>query len=357
MEKSRLFESLVVQMIDISLEHKVPTANDIADTLTQKGWDLRQVAGVWSVSSDNSWDDCWSVSAIDRLGGKGTTARVWNELKEAHKTGFPKCPAGSEILEPRKRLRTDQHESKVSNHMRVSTTAPSKMDSLTDTSSPSTSKVACTQQSLSRKILTAGRKGKPMNKGKITWSLSQAKEESPEDQAPLLPSSPELIPPTPDTSKPKQRRRGRKKKLSSNVRDVCQQSPSRSRSPFLAPSTAALTIKKLMKTSDVPANPTPTQPSSPPTILAGEHLYVSRKKSSSISPRKKAPSRALFSTPRAQSPSPTPFPSRPSRKIFEDDRTGSEAKMTGALIQDVASGAAPTDKILTGNGSMDGNLP
>ena len=200
MEKSRLFESLVVQMIDISLEHKVPTANDIADTLTQKGWDLRQVAGVWSVSSDNSWDDCWLVSAIDRLGGKGTTARVWNELKEAHKTGFPKRPAGSEILEPRKRLRTDQHESKV---MRVSTTAPSKMDSLADISSPSTSKVAFTQQSLSRKILRAGRKGKPMNKGKITWWLSQAKEESPEDQAPLQPSSPELIPPTPDTSKPK----------------------------------------------------------------------------------------------------------------------------------------------------------
>ena len=88
-ERGRLFESLIVQMVDVSLDNKVHTANDIADTLAQKGWDLGQVAGVWSVSAGNSQDNYWTVPAIDRPGGKGTTARVWNELKEAHKLVFP----------------------------------------------------------------------------------------------------------------------------------------------------------------------------------------------------------------------------------------------------------------------------
>ena len=112
-ERGRLFESLIVQMVDVSLDNKVHTANDIANTLAQKGWNLGQVAGVWSVSAGNSQDNCWTVSAIDRLGGKGTTARVWNELKEAHKTGFPKRPAGCESLEPRKRRRCEQPEQKM----------------------------------------------------------------------------------------------------------------------------------------------------------------------------------------------------------------------------------------------------
>ena len=59
------------------------------------------------MSSDTCWDEGWSVSAIDKLGGKGTAARVWNELKEAHKPGFPKRPAASDIIRPIKKFKKD----------------------------------------------------------------------------------------------------------------------------------------------------------------------------------------------------------------------------------------------------------
>ena len=346
-ERGKLFESLIVQMVDISLDNKVHTPNDIADTLAQKGWNLGQVAGVWSVPAGDNHDSCWTVSAIDKLGGKGTTARVWNELKEAKKTGFPKRPACTESLEPRKRPRVELPSNKVSNSQRACKAASSKMDSLADRAAHNVSEVSCSQMNASRKILRAGRKCRSLDRSKITWWLSQADDISPENPATPVPNSPEIIQPTP-TSKPKQRRRYRKKK------DASQDCHSLTGSPLLA---AAGSSKKTKKTSTAHPTQTPAHPTPPTSIESGEHLYRSRKKSSSISPRKKAPSRAVSSKPRAQSPSPTPFPARISRKIFEEDRTSSEAKMTSDHLQDVASGAAPTDRFMTGNGSLDGNLP
>ena len=85
------FNDLVVQMMDMG--QKIPTPDHVADMLNTKGWNVQQVARMWTVSTWEDFGTSWTTAAIDRLGGKGAAAKLWVDMKELNKTGFPKRQA------------------------------------------------------------------------------------------------------------------------------------------------------------------------------------------------------------------------------------------------------------------------
>ena len=68
------FEQLVVEMMDVNITSKIPTSEHIATTLNEKGWNMEQVALVWTVSSGNPVGSSWDDVGIEQLAGKGAVS-------------------------------------------------------------------------------------------------------------------------------------------------------------------------------------------------------------------------------------------------------------------------------------------
>ena len=101
------FSELVMQMMDLDLDQRVPTTHHVAEILNDRGWNPQQVARVWSVPADNASHTRCSDGLLRMLGGKDILTEVWLGIKGNHMTGFPKRPAVDAACTPVKRLRMD----------------------------------------------------------------------------------------------------------------------------------------------------------------------------------------------------------------------------------------------------------
>ena len=247
------FDNLVVQMMGVDLNCKVPTPDHIAESLNSNGWDLKQVASIWTVSTREQPQGAWSKDALESLGGKGAVARIWDRLKSDSLTGFPKRSADTLDSHSLKKQRLDR---KVSSRMFCQSTTPS----LVEDSDPGTPVVAKSSSDCprkpSRKRLTARRRGKPDVKNKITWwlekqSSSPATPSRPSCVQEERPSTPIAIPSTPEhpptSSKKvlagKRRRRTHKARSKPATTPTTPKTPN----PSLQDSSPVLTSKKLLK--------------------------------------------------------------------------------------------------------------
>ena len=77
-----LFEKVVVDMMDLSLNEGVLTSTDIPGILAKKGWNFKQVANTWTVPSGYIPWDTWTFDSLDYLGGKNCLSKVWNVLRD-----------------------------------------------------------------------------------------------------------------------------------------------------------------------------------------------------------------------------------------------------------------------------------
>ena len=84
------FANLVVQMLDLELGERVPTSDAIPGLLENKGWNMKEVAGIWSVTPLCTGGNTWTEKSLDYMGGRGTCSNVWNKLKDSQLTGCPK---------------------------------------------------------------------------------------------------------------------------------------------------------------------------------------------------------------------------------------------------------------------------
>ena len=69
---------------------------------------------MWTVSTDCSVGSIWDDSALESLGGKGTVARVWDNLKSSNLTGFLKRQASPGRDLTSKKLKLLENTNKVS---------------------------------------------------------------------------------------------------------------------------------------------------------------------------------------------------------------------------------------------------
>ena len=241
-EQALSFEQLVVQMMDIDISPRIPTSQHIAESLNKNGWDLGQVAAVWTVGTEPMTGH-WTDSAIDALGGKGSLNRIWNELKANSRTGFPKRRCEDGLTDhPRKKQRMQELPSLKVSHSRLSDDnkdaqvlcTPTNSSVVDECFSPSVlrnppSNLACRRQLIPNRRTIA-------NRNKITWWLSSQKSDplpshpatptanNPSCSHPMTPetrpspntATPEPGRPTSD-AKPKRKRQRRKPKNSTPI--------------------------------------------------------------------------------------------------------------------------------------------
>ena len=116
--RKRLLLKLVIDMMEIGLDERIPTTEHISQALNKNGWNLGEVANVWS-SSAKVADGQWNEAAIEALGGIGSVSRIWHELKSAHLCGFPKRsaedPSSQHCRTKRQRLMGNRELSTSSN--------------------------------------------------------------------------------------------------------------------------------------------------------------------------------------------------------------------------------------------------
>ena len=74
------FENFLIEMMDLEVDGRVPTSEHIAPMLANNGWNLQEVASIWTVSSAGPPAGTWNDSAIEKLAGKGAVNRIWNSL-------------------------------------------------------------------------------------------------------------------------------------------------------------------------------------------------------------------------------------------------------------------------------------
>ena len=204
------FESLVVEMMDINISSKVPTSGHIAATL-EKGWNMEQVASVWSVSTANPIGSVWNDQGIEQLAGRGALSRIWNKLKSDHLTGFPKRPAQDDDARCAKKQRFE-----VSNCSFASPTTPSMLEvSDRELAHLNTPTLSCPRK-YDRKLVKAKRRDPAGLKSKITWWFSR-QPATPDASPKHTPArnTPLAIPGTPSTptsmEQPKKQRKARKR--------------------------------------------------------------------------------------------------------------------------------------------------
>ena len=123
------FETLVVDMMEIGLEERIPTTEHISQALNCNGWSLQQVASIWKPSMSKELSGDWNDAALEQLGGKGSITRIWHELKDSHLCGFPKRAAPPETSSQNKRMKLSNIEvSTSSNCNSYSSTAHSDLN-------------------------------------------------------------------------------------------------------------------------------------------------------------------------------------------------------------------------------------
>ena len=247
------FDKLVVQMMDVDLNCKVPISDHIAESLNTNGWNLKQVASVWTVSTKEQPQGVWCKDAIESLGGKGAIARIWDRLKSDSLTGFPKRAA--ETLESQNVKKQKLDQKVISNVLCHSTTPSLVEDCVPGTPIDIENSSDCPKKP-SRKRLTARRRGQPDVRNKITWWLekqasslatpnrpSSVQEEQPSTPI-IIPSTPEHLPvTTKKDSAGKKRRRTRKSRSKQATTPTTLNTPN----PSTQDSLPVLTSRKLLR--------------------------------------------------------------------------------------------------------------
>ena len=66
-EAALKFETLVVEMLDLTLEKKLGCPFDIPDVLSEQGWDPAQVANLGHVSTDSNDFSQWDSYTLEAL--------------------------------------------------------------------------------------------------------------------------------------------------------------------------------------------------------------------------------------------------------------------------------------------------
>ena len=197
-------EKILLQMIDLDIGRRIPTPQDIAPALEENGWSFDQVARLWTVSSGPELTGPWNDAALVSLGGRGMVGRMWNELKDSSLTGFPKRPAEDGDCCAVKKRRMDQSCSKVSHstesHANKVATCVSKPES--DSCKPNTVTLSIlskdSPQQAKRRMKVA-RKKLQDQKNKITSWLENSDASTPTKLHSIPPSSPVVVPATPET--------------------------------------------------------------------------------------------------------------------------------------------------------------
>ena len=241
-ENTLKFSSLVMQMMDLGLDQRLPTTQHVAEILNDRGWNPQQVARVWSVPTGKATHQRWSDELLKGLGGKDILTEVWLGLKENHMTGFPKRQAMDDVLTPVKRMKMDGCYSSSSSSSLASPPPPSLVEV---SKSIATKAVLCSSNVYANETLPSnsdsspslkqprGRTAKrrrPALREKITWWFRKQDEPSsnppgpsltPERSQPKMAASPDMflatpgastsLPPVEREKKRKQRRRLEKK--------------------------------------------------------------------------------------------------------------------------------------------------
>ena len=160
------FESLLVEMMDLSMDRKLGCPFDIPAVLADQGWNPSQVAGVCHVSTSAKEYHQWDSQILDDLGGKGVASRVWHELKARELTGNPKRRSEDPPIVSCKKLRCSQDQPSSLPEIGIKGTqvviglASSEFSTIETPQQSSTPSIAPTQNSdmLPRKNLKAKRK-------------------------------------------------------------------------------------------------------------------------------------------------------------------------------------------------------
>ena len=208
------FENFLIEMMDLEVDGRVPTSEHIAPMLANNGWNLQEVASIWTVSSAGPPAGTWNDSAIEKLAGKGAVNRIWNSLKSNQQTGFPKRPRTEDESGPKKRFRQSLEGTEVSKIVGNDTLkASSLMDSRLPESATVVNPTLFCPRKPGRKLLNARRRDPAAVRNKITWWLERDQDTSQEDAATPEPSLPTLPTPTsqPSHSKTPSKKTGKKR--------------------------------------------------------------------------------------------------------------------------------------------------
>ena len=217
------FERLVVEMMDIDISGKVPTPEHIATTLNENGWNMQQVASVWTVSTKVDVSQHWNDSGIEMLAGKGAISRIWDRLKTDSLTGFPKRPASDMESGSHKRQKTEV-STKLSSSCHPAT-PPTLEECAIDNPPYTQNSMSCPRKSNRRKVF-ARRKSSAGLQNKITWWFTRQtdSQETPQ-RSPGSPMTPEAPQPAVTPKMSKKRCRGRKKQLKGKGSDAFPETP------------------------------------------------------------------------------------------------------------------------------------
>ena len=110
-----MFEKLLVDMMDLSVDNKLESSYNIPDLLNNNGWNASQVAGIWSPTMSSQCVPImhWNTESLESLGGRGVMARVWNSLASREFRGTGKRHADS-VSDPlpgsSKRMKRDRED-------------------------------------------------------------------------------------------------------------------------------------------------------------------------------------------------------------------------------------------------------
>ena len=224
-------------MLDLSVSTKVATVSDVPDLLNQNGWNMGQVASVWSVGPTTSSQQSWDIASLKKLGGPKILSNVWASLRSSNNAGHHKRPADdSDYIGSSKRIRSHK----------AAGVLPGTNNSIVPTPSIGEWPVSCTPKQpstpiggsippTSRKLAKARRKSNSIVfPSRIRTWLSGVQQVPDQATTPVQNGETEPPPSTPTpaatTSKKKRRRRQNKKttpKAPSNPNPIPIPDPSR----------------------------------------------------------------------------------------------------------------------------------
>ena len=214
-EESVSIDNLLIQMMDLSVEKKLPNTHEISTFLNNQGWDASQVLNVWQVSSRENSASSWSFETLGELGGKDVTTRIWHRLKDLELTGNPKRCLENELpcgqrSKKRRLSQVSLHSNCISplSKAGAANETPGAVEKKRHHSTPLTA--TPTEPRAQRKTRRAKKPG-PISTPTLTRWLIQGNPSK--EEAPATPNpSPRMTPPTDSAPRKTLHKRKRKNK-------------------------------------------------------------------------------------------------------------------------------------------------